>query len=247
MVTIGHDSEFGIRNTTGILSALDYLKPFETKAGRGFPDNMNCEIAINPVDNLKDFHAYTDELLKVITDQGFELMMEPTIVYPDEAMKNPLAYISGCDPDFSAYTLSENRAPDFKSLNSTRSCGAHIHVGDKSVDPNVLVRWMDLYLGVPLLLKEKQNNRRELYGAAGCLREKPYGVEYRTLSNVWLNSAETREFVWENTFKALEAAKAHEFHALEDWSDIPTAIDDHNLKLASQVIDRFSHMGVCAA
>lgn len=45
---------------------------------------------------------------------------------------------------------------------------------------------MDLYLGVPsVILDSASKDRRLLYGKAGCFRNKPYGVEYRSLSNFW--------------------------------------------------------------
>lgn len=245
-VTIGHDSEFGLIRNGVITSALSNLYPFESPDGRGFPDNMNAEIAINPVTTLKDFHSKTEGLLSIVKGQGFDLLMDPTIKYPDEALQHPLAYISGCNPDLSAYSQLENEAPDFTKMDATRSCGAHIHVGDEGVDPYRLAQWMDAYVALPLLLKEKPSTRRSLYGGAGCLRIKPYGMEYRTLSNVWLDSEELRAFVWENTHKAVEAARAKPFDTVDDWWNVPEAIDTHNLKLATDMINHLEPIGVRA-
>jgi len=241
---LGHDSEFGLSLGGRVVSALDVLKPFEIKEGRGFPDNMNAEIAINPVSSLKEWHHNTEALLSYIRDQGFDLVMKPVIKYPNEALKHPDAYISGCNPDFSAYTMNENVAPNFAKMDSTRSCGAHVHVSSDGLDPFNFTRWMDSYAALPLLIKEEVNDRRKMYGGAGCLRVKDYGAEYRTLSNVWINDEETREFVWEAAHKAVEMSKKQQSYVVDDWPDIPTAIDTHDINLARRIIDRMYIFGV---
>ena len=44
------------------------------------------------------------------------------ITYPPEALKHKLSKVSGCNPDFNAYTNAENEAPDFtKVLNEVRN------------------------------------------------------------------------------------------------------------------------------
>ena len=244
-ITIGHDSEFGLRRDGAILSALDHLTPFETLSGRGFPDNMNAEIAINPVKSLKDFHAYTDDLISQVQEQNFDVVLSPTIKYPDEAMQNPLAYISGCNPDFCAYTGMENNAPDFKTMDSTRSAGGHIHVGVEGLNKEEWVMWMDLFVGLPLLSREPLNDRRKLYGGPGAYRDKPYGAEYRTLSNIWIQDPELREFVYEGTMKAVEKAQSSSFRdSVPQWERVPSAIATHDINLASQVIDQAYIFGV---
>lgn len=244
-ITIGHDSEFGLQSKGQIVSALDHIKEYEGDAGRYFPDNMNCEIAINPVSDLAMFHRYTDDLLDRVQSKGFELLIEPTIKYPDEAMENPLAYISGCNPDFCAYTGTENNAPDFEKMDSTRSAGGHIHVGVEELDVQSWVRWMDAFVALPLLKHEKKNNRREMYGGAGAFRAKPYGGEYRTLSNMWIHKPHMREFVWNQTIAAVEESMKHDIRDVVDkWSDIPLAIDTHNLELADQAMKRLYIFGV---
>lgn len=244
LTTVGHDSEFGLKAKGMIHSALDVIKPFENKSGRCFPDNLNCEIAINPVTDLKTFHSYTEDLLNHVRNLGYEVITEPVIIYPDKTLKHPDAFLSGCNPDYSGYTEKENIAPDFKNMDGTRSLGGHIHVGD-NIDPYNFARWMDLFVGLPMMLLEPINNRRSMYGGAGCLRVKPYGAEYRTLSNIWLDSTERREFVWENTMKAINYCKMADSRAsLEHWVDIPKAIDTHDIKLAQEVINRSYNLGV---
>ena len=244
-LTVGHDSEGTLLHNGVITSALGNLIPFETEDGRGFPDNMNFEIAINPVTTLKEWHSKTESLLQGVRDQGYDLLFKPTVKYPDESLKHPEAYISGCNADQSAYTQADNVAPDFLKMDATRSCGAHVHAGDYNMDPYNFAKWMDAYVGLPLLLKEEQNTRRSLYGGAGCLRVKPYGAEYRVLSNVWLDNKEFREFVWEGTHKAVEQCKKSDFNTtVENWQDVPRSIDTHDVGTAKATIDRLYIFGV---
>ena len=243
-ITIGHDSEFGLKKGGEIQSALDVLVSCDNKHGRIFPDNMNAEIAINPCETLTEFHENTESLLGLARDMGFELVMEPVIKYPDRCLAHPDAKVSGCNPDMSAYLLEDNVAPDFEGMDGTRSCGAHVHIGDRTIDPFHWTKWMDALVTLPLLFKEKPSDRRKLYGSAGCLRVKDYGAEYRTLSNVWLDDRGLREFVWEGAHKAAELSKTEQFNSIADWPEIPTAIDNHDLGLAQKVIDRLYIYGV---
>ncbi|GAF96989.1 unnamed protein product, partial [marine sediment metagenome] len=100
-----------------------------------------------------------------------------------------------CDPDFDPYDISINvMAPD-ASEGTLRSCGGHIHLGNEKVGDDFdmqleVVKTMDIFLGMPSLLLDKDptsQRRRELYGKAGAHRPKPYGVEYRALGNFWLS------------------------------------------------------------
>jgi hypothetical protein len=53
-----------------------------------------------------------------------------------------------------------------------------------------LIRLMDIFVGmasVPFDQDPLQVERRKHYGRAGEFRIKPYGIEYRTLSNFWLS------------------------------------------------------------
>ena len=246
-LTIGHDSEFGLEMEGAPVSALNHLEREDYPEGSLFPDNLNAEIAITPVETLKDFHSKTESLLNRVRDKGFGLIMEPVIVYAADQLFHPEAFVSGCNPDFNAYTQLQNESPDFTrqgTQHGLRSCGAHIHAGQVGLDPWSFSKWMDLLVAIPLLALEKLSIRRSMYGEAGCLRVKDYGVEYRTLSNVWLDDKGLREFVWEGTHKAVEHAAMSDFYSIEKWHEIPQAIDDHNLELAEDIIDRCYIWGI---
>ncbi|MOA35237.1 hypothetical protein D3C78_1566850 [compost metagenome] len=62
---------------------------------------------------------------------------------------------------------------------------------------------LDYYLGLGSLLYDPDVKRRTMYGAAGAFRPKPYGVEYRVLSNAWLKSEELMGWVYRMTIKGI--------------------------------------------
>lgn len=79
-----------------------------------------------------------------------------------------------------------------------------MHVGFSGLDPVMVIRSMDLHLGVPSLQLDKGELRRKLYGKAGSYRPKPYGAEYRTLSNFWIFKDELINWVYEQTQRAVD-------------------------------------------
>lgn len=156
----------------------------------------------------------------------------------------------GCDPDINAYTNRNNEISSAMKRSNFRTCGGHVHVGiagnPSNTEKRHFVRLLDLYLGVPSLFLDKDTERRKLYGSAGAFRYKPYGLEYRTLSNFWTFRAEKIEWVWD----AVQAAVDHFNNAKEfafDFSDpsslgcikVQTCINSHDLELAKILIKDF--------
>ena len=50
-----------------------------------------------------------------------------------------------------------------------------------------LAKLLDSTLGSMFTLLDPDIKRKKMYGQAGAIRFKPYGIEYRTLSNYWLS------------------------------------------------------------
>ena len=149
--------------------------------------------------------------------KGYTLAPFPAVTYSEEewARIPDSAKVLGCTPDYNAWTLSINPSPDVSGdLERVRTASGHLHIGwtenvnlAKDVDHlrhcNDLVRQLDWYLGVWSLSQDSDPTRRNLYGKAGACRYKPYGVEYRVLSNFWLTTKTRRRAVWDRMQQAI--------------------------------------------
>lgn len=221
---IGADPEFFVQQGGKPVSAHglipgDKKAPHKVKGGAVQVDGMALEFNINPAKDYKEFEANLNgvmaQILAMVPRHEFfdspvaEFGADYIAAQPREAKE------LGCDPDYNAYTGKANPRPDGDA--PFRTASGHIHIGwTNDVDPQdpghfmacrKLSRALDLYLGVPSLLFDRDNRRRELYGKAGAFRPKPYGMEYRTLSNKWLDpkTPHLKKFVYNNTMEAIKA------------------------------------------
>ena len=103
-------------------------------------------------------------------------------------LTSPQAKNFACDPDLDAYSGGIQRdsqpTPDL-----FRTAGGHIHIGGDFNCPDfVAILFLELvlalYMGSPFLINP-DSKRARWYGRPGVYRTKPYGVEYRTMSNAW--------------------------------------------------------------
>ena len=117
----------------------------------------------------------------------------------------------------------------------------HIHIGFANPDDNMaidLVRYMDLYLGVPSVIMDSDLLRKKVYGTAGRFRITSYGVEYRVLSNFWLASEELMRWAFSQTQEAIKAYNRN-LNIEESQGLILNCINNSNTLLAEQLIKQF--------
>lgn len=144
-----------------------------------------------------------------------------------------------CDVDFNVYTEDANPKPKGNRTN-LRSAGLHIHCGydNNNIDTSLeLVKYLDLYLGVPSVLKDPDTKRRSLYGKAGCFRLTSYGVEYRVLSSAMMKDVESIQFVWRQIEKAINAYNSGEDLGNPDC--VVNAINNSDKELAEKLIKSY--------
>ncbi|MGL5323575.1 MAG: putative amidoligase domain-containing protein [Aeromonas sp.] len=180
-------------------------------------DGMALEFNIDPAATKTEFKRNLKTVmgeLKARVPQ-FHVMAVPTATFDKKhlAKQPPEALELGCEPDYCAYFDGPNPRPNAAA--DFRTGSGHVHIGwTKDVDIHdpehieacrILVRELDFRLGLPSLLWDNDGKRRELYGKAGAYRIKPYGVEYRTLSNRWLSSPKLQEFVFNQVVASVEA------------------------------------------
>ena len=215
---IGCDPEIFLMQDGKYKSAVGLIggskeKPLQIDKG-GFAileDNVAVEFNTKPANSYEEFrdgiYKVLDHLRSHLT--GYEFSKESAVSFPKEELNTPGAQEFGCEPDFDAWRMCENHKPQAQDKN-LRSAGGHIHVGStiaKKHGPDT-IRAMDLFLGVPSVVLDDGKERRQLYGKAGSFRFKPYGVEYRTLSNFWIFSDAGIKWAFDGTQRALEFVKS---------------------------------------
>ena len=252
-ILIGSDPEAFVRNkqTGEIVSAIGLIpgdkdRPYAiSEEGHAVQtDNVMVEFCVPAAKSAQqlnqDIKFCLDTLNKMLPDE-LEVVILASATLDKKYLRSKKARLFGCDPDFNVYTLQPNIAPNAKN-NYLRSAGGHIHIGyeDVKFEMNLkIVQAMDLFLGLPSLILDKDTERRKMYGKAGCFREKNYGVEYRTLSNFWIASEESINWAFNQSHRAVN------FALTEDWLDdelilqIQLAINTFDLDLACKIAKKF--------
>ena len=222
--TFGADPEMFITNADGQHVSAEGLipgtkaEPFKVEGGAVQVDGMAAEFNIDPVDNFEAFNANIVGVMKQLKSMlptGYGLSIIPSVDFSPEVFDAApeCAKELGCTPDLNAWEGDLNPPPDPTANPRTRCAGGHIHIGwtenaDMSDAQHFmngcdLVKQLDWYLGAWSVSQDKDTIRRSLYGKAGACRIKPYGVEYRVLSNFWLTSKALRMEVWNRTVAAI--------------------------------------------
>ena len=224
-ILVGADPEVFMKNAAGkFVSAWGKIpgtkrEPYLVNKGAVQVDGNALEFNIDPAETKEAFIGNIQEVYEKLKEMvpGFNLAIEPVAVFDREYFESlpEEARALGCDPDFNAWERVVNERPDINE--PLRAAGGHIHLGwlDKKDyadihDPNhfedciLVAKQMDYYLGMWSLLWDKDVKRRALYGKAGCFRPKPYGVEYRTLSNVWLKDEALMGWVYDAATKGMK-------------------------------------------
>lgn len=200
--------------------------PLKVNKGAVQVDGTALEFNIEPAATATEFRTniqtvmQTLETMMKLKDDTLDFNISPAVVYPQNIFVGipEEALELGCEPDYNAYTKTANPRPDasaLRGLETLRTASGHVHIGwtegaDKS-DPAhfedccILAKYLDATLGHASKGWDGDSTRSRLYGAPGAFRPKPYGMEYRTLSNVWLKDPDLIDFVFNTTKKITQA------------------------------------------
>lgn len=226
-ITLGADPEFFIVNEMDmeVQVALDlvegtkekpiHLHPDLPKEFNFHRDNVMIEVGVPPT---SDPYHFTDNINTAINYANAKLMDasdnaegEMYAIYRntsvwhfhDEDLADPRAQEFGCEPDQNAYEGGRERVAPGNVLGNARTAGGHIHIGsDQGFNcPNFIVALLcDAYVGA---LGDVGVSEEDWawYRQPGIYRDKPYGIEYRSPSNMWC-------FNNNKTFRVASRAKA---------------------------------------
>lgn len=267
--TRGTDPEFFLKRGSKYISAIPHIKGTKYEpvplpnGGTVQRDNVAVEFATDPASSSEDF---VEKIRKCLSDvcklvpEGCELAVDPSANFDPDQVDDWEAKEFGCDPDYNAWSLTENEKPFVSDTDTFRSCGAHIHVGGltKSGKPIKgleflqtfegkieMVKAMDLLHGIISTVLDQNPasvKRRRLYGKAGAHRPTEYGVEYRVLSNYWMSSPQLVMLMDSLTAEAIQmvqAGKHTKLIQLVGENDLQIIINEGKADLAMEIINRF--------
>lgn len=238
-ILIGADPELFVRDTkTGQFITAHGLvegtkeKPQPVQFGAVQVDGMALEFNIDPAKTVEEFELYITKVREQMTrliDPSYELVPQPTCYFDQEYFDGCPAKAKdlGCNPDWNAWTERQNDRPS--TSEPFRTGAGHLHIGftkDQDVsDPDfiqecyMVVKQLDVWVGMYSPLWDGDVKRRSLYGQAGACRIKPYGVEYRPLSNAWLRTPELTRWVFKQTWSAVNAL-SKSFYSFEEYGEM---------------------------
>lgn len=127
-----------------------------------------------------------------------DVLFAQNVVISKEEMESlsPASKSFGCQPSFNIYGDSPIGVLD-PSQYYFRSAGGHIHLGFYTPetrtmfqkDPETVIKLLDVIVGNTCVMLDRDEGnaiRRRTYGRAGEYRTPKHGLEYRVLSNFWM-------------------------------------------------------------
>jgi hypothetical protein len=251
-ILVGCDPEVFVKKDGVFKSAHGLIvgnkkSPQKIHRGAVQVDGMALEFNIDPAASEDEFCLNVQDVFNAMCAMvpGYEVVATPVAHFDPAYMKQQPeeALELGCDPDFNAWTGMANPRPDGER--AFRTASGHVHIGwTNGVDAssgihlaqaNAAVKQMDFYLGLPSLLYDPDSERREMYGKAGACRYKPYGVEYRTLSNAWLKSEKLMRWVFRAVQKGMEDLMQGK-ELVKTFGDVQEIINTSNVTEAKAII-----------
>lgn len=191
-------------------------EPFPVKDGAVQVDGTALEFNITPAETSEEFVHNIDSVLSQLKtmipleysfSENITTIFNNIYTFPEEARR------IGCDPDYNAYTEKQNLPYNEHQLGTMRFVGGHIHIGwTENTDPLEyshflsccqIAKQMDYFLLLPSLLFDTDKQRKNYYGQPGTFRPKPYGVEYRSLSNFWLHDKKLTKMIFDQAIKGV--------------------------------------------
>lgn len=203
--------------------------PVRVDKGAVQVDGMALEFNIDPAATEDEWYENISTVLRQVRESvpTFDVIATPVAHFTKKHMDSQPeeAVELGCNPDFNAWAGGAvNPKPDGKVY--FRTGAGHIHFGwTQDADIHnplhleaciLLVQALDLTLGPMCTLFDDGYRRRELYGSAGAFRPKPYGCEYRVLSNAWLKDEQTIRWVFRVCHQVFDRLVAGDF-PLKTW------------------------------
>lgn len=246
---IGIDPEFFILdelsrpiNAIRVLPGNNH-NPLKKNGINFYHDNVLAEFNFQPVNSELEFTEKITNSIAILKNivNPYNISAQAYGEFDRNELSFPNAKEVGCNPDYDAYTLTQNDVPrNFFTKTPFRAAGGHIHIGGTQNDAvchpflkPIFVFMLDLFVGIPSVMIDNSAlsyQRRKMFGKAGCHRDKPYGIEYRVLSPFWLRATNTALLIYrlvDFVFKFMNDSMYKKF-----WNFSPEKLKSNNPETA---------------
>lgn len=207
-------------------------------------DGVAAEYNIPPCKTKEEFIEHNNFVKEYINEtiakpNGYVLSQEATAEFTDEQLAHRCAQEIGCSSSIRVWDMTIYSPSNYKD--NKRHVGGHLAIGYANPDEETsfeLVKALDLFLGVGSVLLDKNTERRKLYGQAGDMRLKPWGLEFRPLSNFWIWDNNLMGWIIDNANKAIEFV--NQGGIITNPEQIVECINTCNKELALEIIDDYN-------
>jgi len=214
-----------------------------------FATSLDCVLAeynIPPAKNPEELWASIEkchQYIKSLLPENMIISCDPAARLDEDQLITPTSIIFGCETSLSCYSEEEIRP--INTGDNLRSAGSHFHSGYDNPNEEInreAVRAMDLFIGVPSILIEPENERKKVgYGCAGNYRNKKYGFEYRSLSAYFTSEKRLVEWVFNNSKKAIQFVNDNNVKDIIDLGHvIQSCINNENKYTAELLVKEFN-------
>lgn len=216
-ILIGSDPEFFLERAGVIFPSTDIIigeknSPIKYGDVSIFKDNVLVEGNIKPAKSQAEFVSTMKSLKKIISEVsgGYNVISKDSHKFSVEDLMSDNAREFGCNPYNKAWK-NQVVAAENLAKSQMRSAGFHIHIGynrlNKSIRKNQLdmaiAKAYDFFCITPSRMHSNDEFRNKNYGEYGAYRNKPYGIEVRSLGG-FFSKDEYLDWVYEQTIKTIE-------------------------------------------
>lgn len=210
-------------------------------------DNILVEFNISPAKNAMDFVKKNIMALYLINEQflkpkGLKISRDCFAEFERKYLVTEQAMAVGCSPEFDALTGDIIDPPVFADGFAGRSAGGHVHVGyenENYADSMMIVKLLDLHLGIPSLILDPDTRRRQIYGKPSSYRRtEGLKVEYRTLSNFWIFEKTLMEWIYEVVAKVVDEVKSGAIIDDDLYITVRQTIENNDIETAQKLISQ---------
>lgn len=189
--------------------------PFKLKNGAVQADGTAVEFNIDPASTSEEFVYNIDSVLSQIRNmipKHYSFKYQSSVEF-DPVIWNEIPEYAkeiGCGADFDASfnNPTANDTPKKEILKNCRTAAGHLHIGwttDKHIyEPShfwdcraVTMQLSNLFSPLQKIFDNNYLLRTKFYGSGPVFRPKNYGVEYRELSNGWLNKRKAWKWIFD--------------------------------------------------